>query len=363
MGQVPFGYEGILPSLRNKERRMKMTHNKIAVLIPCYNEELTIKKVVADFRRVLPEADIYVYDNNSTDDTAEIARQNGAIVRHEYRQGKGNVICTMFREIDADCYLMLDGDDTYPAESAKEMCRLILDRKADMVIGDRLSSTYFAENKRPFHNFGNDLVRRCIHAIWHPKERILDVMTGYRAFSPLFVKSFPVLSHGFEIETEMTIHALDKNLWIRSLPVQYRDRPVGSKSKLDTYTDGVKVLLTIFTLYKDYKPMQFFGVVTAILALVSAILVVPVLLEYCKTGLVPRFPTFIAGAVMMVMALLSLSCGLILDTHAKNSRKDFEVQMNLIRMLMKKQRSPWWDRQGGRPCAEERGGSVSQHGG
>lgn len=313
-----------------------MTHNNIAVLIPCYNEALTIQKVVADFKRALPEADIYIYDNNSTDGTAESARQSGAVIRHEYRQGKGNVIRSMFRDIDADCYLMIDGDDTYPAESAKEMCRLVLDRKADMVIGDRLSSTYFAENKRPFHNFGNDLVRNCINTLWHPKERILDVMTGYRAFSPMFVKSFPILSHGFEIETEMTIHALDKNLLIRSLPVQYRDRPVGSASKLDTYTDGAKVLFTIFTLYKDYKPLQFFGIVTVILALVSVALFAPVLLEYFKTGLVPRFPTFIASAVIMVMALLSISCGLILDTHAKNSRKNFEIQMNIIRMLMKR---------------------------
>lgn len=222
---------------------------------------------MSDYKTALPEADIYVYNNNSTDGTAEIARRGGAIVRNEYRQGKGNVIRSMFRDIDADCYLMIDGDDTYPAENASKMCELILDGKADMVIGDRLSSTYFEENKRPFHNFGNDLVRRCINTLWHPKERIMDVMTGYRAFSPMFVKSFPILSHGFEIETEMTIHALDKNLMIRSIPVQYRNRPTGSVSKLNTYTDGIKVLLTIFNLYRDYKPLHFFGLVSLIFVL------------------------------------------------------------------------------------------------
>ena len=219
---------------------------KIAILIPCYNESLTIAKVVSDYKAALPEADIFVYDNNSSDCTDEIAKNAGAIVRYEYRQGKGNVIRSMFRDIEADCYLMIDGDDTYPAESAKEMCDLVLAGKADMVIGDRLSSTYFEENKRPFHNFGNEIVRRSINLLWHPKKQILDVMTGYRAFSPIFVKSFPILSKGFEIETEMTIHALDKNLLIQSIPVQYRDRPAGSESKLNTYTDGMKVLLTIF---------------------------------------------------------------------------------------------------------------------
>lgn len=309
--------------------------NKIAVLIPCYNEAKTIGKVVADYKKALPEADIYVYDNNSTDGTAEIAHRGGAIVHREYRQGKGNVIRTMFRDIEADCYLMIDGDDTYPAENAREMCQLVLEGKADMVIGDRLSSTYFEENKRPFHNFGNDLVRKSINTLWHPKEPIQDVMTGYRAFSPMFVKTFPILSQGFEIETEMTIHALDKNLLLRSLPVQYRDRPAGSVSKLNTYTDGIKVLLTIFNLYRDYKPMHFFGVVAAILALLSIVLFVPVLGEYIHTGLVPRFPTFIGSVFLMTMALLSLVCGLILDTNATNSRKNFELQMNIIRMMLK----------------------------
>lgn len=307
----------------------------IAVLIPCYNEALTIDKVVNDYKSVLPEADIYVYDNNSTDDTAKIAQHGGAIVRHEYRQGKGNVIRTMFRDIDADCYLMIDGDDTYPAENARMMCQLVLDGKADMVIGDRLSSTYFTENKRLFHNFGNDIVRKAINKLWHPKESILDVMTGYRAFSPLFVKTFPILSQGFEIETEMTIHALDKNLTLKSIPVQYRDRPQGSESKLNTYSDGFKVLLTIFNLYRDYKPMHFFGWIAGILFILSLLLFVPVFIDYVDTGLVSRFPTFIASSILMVMTLLSLSSGLILDTNAKNSRKNFEIQMNIIRIMLK----------------------------
>lgn len=309
--------------------------NKIAVLIPCYNEALTVAKVIADYKSALPNADIYVYDNNSIDDTAAIAESNGAIVKHEYRQGKGNVIRTMFRDIDADCYLMIVGDDTYPAENAQEMCQLVLDGKADMVIGDRLSSTYFEENKRPFHNFGNDIVRQSINSLWRPKKPILDVMTGYRAFSPMFVKTFPVLSQGFEIETEMTIHALDKNLLIQSIPVQYRDRPEGSVSKLNTYSDGCKVLLTIFNLYRDYKPMQFFGIVAAILAALSIIFFIPVFIEYINEGIVPRFPTFIASAFLMMSALLSFGCGLILDTNATNSRKNFEIQMNIIRMMMK----------------------------
>lgn len=265
----------------------------------------------------------------------KLLNMGGAIVRHEYRQGKGNVIRTMFRDIDADCYLMIDGDDTYPAENAREMCQLVLDGKADMVIGDRLSSTYFTENKRLFHNFGNDIVRKAINALWHPKESILDVMTGYRAFSPLFVKTFPILSQGFEIETEMTIHALDKNLMLKSIPVQYRDRPQGSESKLNTYSDGLKVLLTIFNLYRDYKPMHFFGWIAGILFILSLLLFVPVFIDYIDTGLVPRFPTFIASSVLMVMTLLSLSSGLILDTNAKNSRKNFEIQMNIIRMMLK----------------------------
>ena len=304
---------------------------KIAVLIPCYNESQTIAKVVRDYRLALPEATIYVYDNNSTDGTDEIARAAGAVVRYEYRQGKGNVIRTMFRDIDADCYLMIDGDDTYPAEHAREMCDLVLRGAADMVIGDRLSSTYFTENKRPFHNVGNVMVRKFINMFWRPKNPILDVMTGYRAFSPLFVKSFPVLSKGFEIETEMTIHALDKNFLLQSVPVNYRDRPAGSESKLNTYVDGAKVIMTIFNLYRDYKPLQFFGVLALILALVALILFLPVFFQYLETSLVPRFPTLIVSGFLMSASLLSFACGLILDTIAKNNRKTFELHMNLLK--------------------------------
>jgi glycosyltransferase involved in cell wall biosynthesis len=308
---------------------------RIAVLIPCYNESQTIDKVVRDYHDALPEAKIYVYDNNSQDHTDVIAREAGAIVRYEYRQGKGNVIRSMFRDIQADCYLMIDGDDTYPAENAREMCELVLNGKADMVIGDRLSSTYFEENKRPFHNVGNVIVRKFINLFWGGnKHNIVDVMTGYRAFSPMFVKSFPILSEGFEIETEMTIHALDKNLLLASIPVSYRDRPEGSESKLNTYTDGAKVLMTIFNLYRDYQPLRFFGVLAAILGIVSLGLFVPILLDYFCTGLVPRFPTLIVSMVMMLAAMLAMGCGLILDTNAKNSRKNFELQMNMLRMMM-----------------------------
>ena len=307
-------------------------HNRrTAVLIPCYNESQTIAKVVRDYRQALPDAKIYVYDNNSTDGTDDIARKAGAIVRYEYRQGKGNVIRTMFRDIDADCYLMIDGDDTYPAENAREMCDLILSGAADMVIGDRLSSTYFTENKRPFHNVGNVMVRKFINMFWRPKNPILDVMTGYRAFSPLFVKSFPVLSKGFEIETEMTIHALDKNFLLRSVPVNYRDRPEGSESKLNTYVDGAKVIMTIFNLYRDYKPLQFFGAIALLLAIISLIMFLPVFYDYLQTSLVPRFPTLIVSGFLMLASLLSFACGLILDTIAKNNRKTFELHMNLIR--------------------------------
>ena len=306
---------------------------KIAIMIPCYNEQQTIKKVITDYKSVLPNADIYVYDNNSTDNTAEIAAKAGAIVRYEYRQGKGNVIRTMFRDVDADCYLIVDGDDTYPAENAGEMCQLIIDGKADMVIGDRLSSTYFEQNKRIFHNFGNELVCKSINFILH--KNIKDVMTGYRAFSPMFVKTFPILSKGFEIETEMTIHALDKNLMIKSLPVQYRDRPTGSESKLNTYIDGIKVLLTIFNLYRDYKPMIFFGILSFLMCIFSLILFTPIFVEYLHSGFVPRFPTLIVSIFFMTISLLSIVCGLILDTNASNSRRNFEIHMNIIKMMLK----------------------------
>lgn len=311
---------------------------KIAVLIPCYNESLTVEKVVKDFKKALPEATIYVYDNNSTDHTNEIARNAGAIVRYEYRQGKGNVIRSMFRDIEADCYLMIDGDGAQPPEYARTMCELVLTGKADMVIGDRLSSTYFAENKRPFHNFGNEIVRRSINFLWHPAKPVLDVMTGYRALNPIFVKSFPILSRGFEIETEMTIHALDKNLLIQSIPVPFRNRPEGSDSKLNTYRDGIKVLLTIFNLFRDYQPLKFFGLLALFLGIFSLFLFAPVFMEYLKTSRVPRFPTLIVSSVMMLAAFLSVVCGLILDTHAKNSRKNFEVQMNIIQMMLKMRR-------------------------
>ena len=299
-----------------------IVNNQIAVLIPCYNEEQTVCEVISAFRKNLPAAALYVYDNNSTDKTATVAAKSGAVVCH--------------RDIEADCYVMVDGDNTYPADVVQEMCALVLDGKADMVIGDRLSSTYFAENKRRFHNFGNDMVRKVINFLWKPKEPILDVMTGLRAFSPLFVKSFPVLSKGFEVETEMTIHALDNNLLIRSIPVQYRDRPEGSQSKLKTYSDGAKVLLTIFNLFRDYKPLKFFGTLSALLAIVSLILFLPVFSEFLQTGMVPRFPTLIVSVVMMLAAFLSVVCGLILDTNAKNNRKNFEIQMNILKILLKR---------------------------
>ena len=302
--------------------------SKIAVLIPCYNEGKTIENVVKDYKKALPEADIYVYDNNSTDDTAKIAENAGAIVKHEYRQGKGNVIRSMFRQIDADCYIMVDGDDTYPAENAREMCNLVLDRKADMVVGDRLSSTYFTENKRPFHNFGNRIVRFLINKLF--KNNIKDIMTGYRAFSKEFVKTYPVLLKGFEIETEMTIHAVDKNFLIKEVPVAYRDRPVGSVSKLNTYRDGFKVLKMIATLFKEYKPFFFFNIISIVLALISLLFIVPVFQEYFETGLVLRFPTLIVGGFIMLSALLSFICGVILDVIVKKHKQLYEIILNFV---------------------------------
>ena len=299
---------------------------KIAVLIPCYNESKTIAKVVKDYKEVLPEADIYVYDNNSTDGTDKIAKKAGAIVKYEYRQGKGNVIRTMFKDIDADCYLMIDGDDTYPKENAKEMCNLVLEGKADMVIGDRLSSTYFTENKRPFHNFGNKLVRGLINTLFH--SNIRDIMTGYRAFSYEFVKTFPVLSKGFEIETEMTIHALDKNFLLKEIPVSYRDRPKGSVSKLNTYSDGFKVLKTIARLFKEYKPTLFFSLVSLIFLIISLIFGIPVFVEYFETGLVPRIPTLIFAGFMLIIAILLFVCGIILEVLVKKHRQLFELILN-----------------------------------
>ena len=294
-------------------------NKKIAVVIPCYNESKTIEKVVKDYKKALPEADIYVYDNNSSDGTDEIANKAGAIVKYEYRQGKGNVIRTMFREIDADCYLMIDGDDTYPAENARQMCELVLSGKADMVVGDRLSSTYFSENKRPFHDFGNRLVRFLINKLF--KNNIKDIMTGYRAFSRDFVKSFPILSKGFEIETEMTIHCIDKNFKIVEIPVTYRDRPEGSVSKLNTYSDGFKVLKTIALLFREYKPFFFFSIVAFVLLTISLVLGIPVLVSYFKTGLVARFPTLIVSCILLVLASLLWSCGIILDVNNKKHKE------------------------------------------
>ncbi|MBQ7089475.1 MAG: glycosyltransferase [Clostridia bacterium] len=298
--------------------------DKIAVLIPCYNESLTIAKVVADWKTALPEATVYVYDNNSTDGTAEIARAAGATVRYEYQQGKGNVIRRMFREIDAACYLMVDGDDTYPADCAREMAGLVLHRQADMVVGDRLSSTYFTENKRPFHNFGNSIVRLGINTLFH--SQIRDVMTGCRAFSFEFVKTFPVLSAGFEIETEMTIHALDKNMKIDHVVIPYRDRPDGSQSKLNTVRDGLKVIGTVFRLHRNYKPYSFFGIISALLLLLALVFFIPVLATYIQTGLVPNFPTLIVCGFTALAALLSFFTGLQLQNAVQKNKQDFELE-------------------------------------
>ena len=306
--------------------------DKIAVLIPCYNESQTIEKVVKDWKRELPEAVIYVYDNNSKDGTDEIAREAGAVVRYEYQQGKGNVIRRMFREIDAQCYI-IDGDDTYPAEMGREMVNKVLERNVDMVVGDRLSSTYFEENKRPFHNFGNSLVRGSINRLF--RSNIRDIMTGYRAFSYEFVKSFPVLSKGFEIETEMSIHAVDKNMAVENIIIEYRDRPQGSESKLNTYSDGFKVLKTIGRLYKNYKPMQFFGMVSLLLFIIAACMFVPVLITYFEIGLVPNFPTLIVSGFMALAALQSLFSGMILSTIAERERQEFEFRLQLVRRMKK----------------------------
>jgi glycosyltransferase involved in cell wall biosynthesis len=297
---------------------------RIAVLIPCYNEAPSIGAVVADFRKALPEAIIYVYDNNSTDDTARIASEAGAVVRKETRQGKGNVVRRMFREIDADCYLMVDGDGTYPADSAMTLLQPVMDEEADMVIGDRLSTTYFSENKRPLHNSGNKLVRGLINRLWHVN--IHDIMTGYRAFSRKFVKLFPVMSEGFEIETEMTIHALDKRFVIEEKPIEYSDRKEG-ESKLNTVSDGFKILRIIFSLFKNYRPLLFFGIVAAVLFGVSLVLFIPVLIEYFKIGLVPRFPTLITAGFLAIAGLLSFFTGLCLDTIGSNNRKNFELSL------------------------------------
>lgn len=299
--------------------------DKIAVLIPCYNEGKTIKKVVEDYKNALPEATIYVYDNNSVDDSAQLAREAGAVVRHEYMQGKGNVIRRMFSEIDAKCYLMVDGDDTYPCENARQMCDSVLEKKTDMVIGDRLSSTYFEENKRPFHNFGNSIVRWSINVLF--RSDIRDIMTGYRAFSYRFVKTFPVLSKGFEIETEMTIHAIDKNMQMENVVVEYRDRPEGSESKLNTYADGIKVLMTIVRLYRIYKPFQFFGLLALLLVIVATAFFIPIFTLFLKTHEVPNIPTLVMCGFVAMAAIQSFFSGMILNSLRQKERQDFELQL------------------------------------
>lgn len=306
-----------------------MNNKKIAVLIPCYNESKTIGKVVHDFQEVLPEADIYVYDNNSDDGSDELAKKAGAIVKYEYKQGKGNVIRSMFRKIDADCYLLVDGDDTYEAKYAKEMCRLILEEEADMVVGDRLSGSYFQENKRKFHNTGNRFVRFLINSLFQTK--LKDIMSGYRTFSKEFVKGCPILSKGFEVETEMTIHAVDKNYRIIEIPIAYQDRKEGSTSKLNTYSDGMRVLGIIAVLFKEYKPLAFFNLLTVMLILISAILQFPIYSEYFQTGLVPRFPTLIVANIILVIALLLFATGLILQVINKKQRQNYEILMNLLK--------------------------------
>lgn len=307
--------------------------DKIAVLIPCYNESKTIAKVVKDFKHVLPDAVIYVYDNNSTDGTAEIAEKAGAVVRHEYQQGKGNVIRRMFREIDAECYLMADGDDTYPTEFAPEMVDKVLNRHVDMVVGDRLSSTYFEENKRPFHNLGNSLVRFSINLLF--KSDIKDIMTGYRAFSYQFIKTFPVLSRGFEIETEMSIHAIDKNMSVENVIIQYRDRPEGSVSKLNTCVDGIKVLYTIFRLYRTYKPLMFFSAIAAVLCLIALGFFIPVLVSYLHTGTVAKFPTLIVCGFTVIAAIQAFFTGLTLQTMISKNKQDFEAHLINVNDLEK----------------------------
>ena len=308
---------------------MYRTDKKIAVLLPCYNEEATIEKVIRDFKAELPDAVIYVYNNNSTDRTYEIASSiEGVVVRNEYRQGKGNVIRSMFRQINADCYIMADGDDTYPAEHAGDMVRLVLEESVDMVIGDRLSSTYFTENKRAFHNFGNKLVRSLINRLFSGD--VKDIMTGYRAFSYEFVKMMPIASEGFEVETEMTINALDKKFNIREIPIQYRDRPEGSVSKLNTFKDGFKVLKTIVKMFRDYKPMAFFGILSALLMASGIGMFIPVLIEYIKEAYVYKVPTLIVSTVLALAAIIFLAIGLILDIIIRKHRQNALIQLNCI---------------------------------
>ena len=313
--------------------------DKIAVLIPCFNESQTIKKVISDWKRELPEAVIYVYDNNSSDQTAEYAKEAGAIVRYEYQQGKGNVIRRMFREIDAQAYIMVDGDDTYPAEYGRRMVNYVLEKGADMVIGDRLSSTYFSENKRLFHNFGNTIVRKMINLLF--RSDIKDIMTGYRSFSFNFVKTFPVLSKGFEIETEMSIHAIDKNMRMENEVIEYRDRPEGSMSKLNTYSDGIRVLKTILRLYRVYRPWRFYSMLSLLLAVISTCFFLPVFLDYLKTGEVLQFPTLIVCGFVYLASIISFFAGGILSSIVEKNRQDFEVNLIQCNNLYKELSEKW----------------------
>ena len=307
---------------------------KIAVLIPCYNEELTVEKVIKDFKRELPEADIYVYDNNSKDKTSEIARNAGAIVKHEYRQGKGNVVRTMFMDIDADIYVMVDGDDTYPAEEVHKLIKPIEEERADMVIGDRLTNgTYQKENKRHFHEFGNNLVRKSINVLFNTK--LKDIMTGYRVFNKTFVKNMPVLSPKFEIETEMSLHALDKKFIIEEIPIVYRDRPEGSTSKLNTIGDGIKVVKTIVKMFKDYKPLKFFGVIAAILFIIALAFGIPVIVEFFKTRYITKVPTAVLATGIMILSVIIGQCGVILDTVVKHHRESYELNLLRYKQLEK----------------------------
>ena len=307
---------------------------KIAVLIPCYNEELTVEKVIKDFKRELPEADIYVYDNNSKDKTAEIAKNAGAIVKHEYRQGKGNVVRTMFMDIDADIYVMVDGDDTYPAEEVHKLIKPIEEERADMVIGDRLTNgTYQKENKRHFHEFGNNLVRKSINVLFNTK--LKDIMTGYRVFNKLFVKTMPVMSPKFEIETEMSLHALDKKFIIKEIPIVYRDRPEGSSSKLNTVSDGIKVLKTIIKMFKDYKPLKFFGVIAGILFIIGLAFGIPVIVEFFKTRYITKVPTAVLATGIMILSVIVGQCGVILDTVVKHHRESYELNLLRYKQLEK----------------------------
>lgn len=299
--------------------------DKIAVLIPCYNEEKTIEKVVTDARNALPEAVVYVYDNNSKDRTVELASRAGAVIRYERKQGKGNVIRRMFREIEAECYIMIDGDDTYPLEYARKMVDQVLHNGSDMVVGDRLSSTYYEENKRPFHNMGNSLVKKSINFLFNSD--IQDIMTGYRAFSYRFVKSFPVLSKGFEIETEMTIHAVYNNMQVDNVIVEYRDRPEGSESKLNTFSDGFKVLMTIVKMFRQYKPLAFFSLLAAVMMVLASVFFIPVLLEFLATGLVAKFPTLIVCGFVVLAAIQSVFAGLILHNLGEKDRREFELRL------------------------------------